>query len=107
MKVFGEELGAIGRWYIALPPLALIGFLVGLFVLAAAGQSRLNADNHEVYESQLRQQALSEFASLITDAETGQRGYLLCRRSIRRSTACAMSMRHPKTARRRCASYGY
>ena len=77
MKVFGEELGAIGRWYIALPPLALIGFLVGLFVLAAAGQSRLNADNHEVYESQLRQQALSEFASLITDAETGQRGYLL------------------------------
>jgi signal transduction histidine kinase len=77
MKILGEELGAIGRWHIALAPLALIAFLVGLFVLAAAGQSRLNAANTEVYESQLRQQALSEFASLIADAESGQRGYLL------------------------------
>jgi signal transduction histidine kinase len=77
MNVLGEELGAIGRWHIALPAVGLIAFLVGLFVLAAAGQSRLNAANTRVYESQLRQQALSEFASLITDAETGQRGYLL------------------------------
>jgi signal transduction histidine kinase len=77
MKILGEELGAIGRWHVALPPLALIAFLIGLFVLAAAGQSRLNAANTEVYDSQLRQQALAEFAALLTDAETGQRGYLL------------------------------
>ncbi len=77
MKILGEELGAIGRWYIALPPVALIAFLIGLFVLTAAGQSRLNAANKAVYDSQVRQQALSEFAALITDAETGQRGYLL------------------------------
>src|ERR1700683_5102787 len=77
MKILGEELGAIGRWYIALPPVALIAFLIGLFVLAAAGQSQLNAANKAVYDSQVRQQALSEFTSLITDAETGQRGYLL------------------------------
>jgi hypothetical protein len=37
MKILGEELGEIGRWYIALPPLLLIGFLIGLFFLAAAG----------------------------------------------------------------------
>src|SRR3984893_18193573 len=77
MKILGEELGDIGRWYIALPPLLLIGFLVGLFFLAAAGQSRLNAANERVHESQLRQQALSEFIALISDAESGQRGYLL------------------------------
>jgi signal transduction histidine kinase len=77
MKILGEELGEIGRWYIALPPLLLIGFLVGLFFLAAAGQSRLNAANERVHASQLRQQALSEFIALITDAESGQRGYLL------------------------------
>ncbi|HXC08666.1 MAG TPA: CHASE3 domain-containing protein [Steroidobacteraceae bacterium] len=77
MKILGEELGDIGRWYIALPPLLLIGFLIGLFFLAAAGQSRLNAANERVHESQLRQQALSEFIALITDAESGQRGYLL------------------------------
>src|SRR5580693_5440642 len=77
MKILGEELGEIGRWYIALPPLLLIGFLVGLFFLAAAGQSRLIAANERVHESQLRQQALSEFIALISDAESGQRGYLL------------------------------
>jgi signal transduction histidine kinase len=73
----GEELGEIGRWYIVLPPLLLIGFLFGLFFLAAAGQSRLNAANERAHNSQLRQQALSEFIALMTDAESGQRGYLL------------------------------
>jgi signal transduction histidine kinase len=77
MKSPGEEFGGLGRWYIALPPLLLIGFLVGLFFLAAAGQSRLNADNARVHDSQLRQESLSEFLALITDAESGQRGYLL------------------------------
>jgi signal transduction histidine kinase len=77
MKILGEELGELGRWYIALPPLLLIGFLVGLFFLAAAGQSRLNADNARVHDSELRQESLSEFMALITDAESGQRGYLL------------------------------
>ncbi len=55
----------------------LIAFLVGLFFLAADGQSRLNAANERVHNSQLRQQALSEFIALMTDAESGQRGYLL------------------------------
>jgi signal transduction histidine kinase len=77
MKILGEELGEIGRWYIALPPLLLIGFLVGLFFLAAAGQSRLNAANERVHDSEVRQQALGEFVALMTDAESGQRGYLL------------------------------
>src|ERR1700728_4304594 len=77
MKILGEELGEVGRWYIALPPLLLIGFLIGLFFLAAAGQSRLNTADERVHDSQLRQQALSEFIALISDAESGQRGYLL------------------------------
>jgi signal transduction histidine kinase len=77
MKILGEELGGSGRWYIALPPLLLIGFLVGLFFLATAGQSRLNAANARVHASELRQEALSEFIALMTDAESGQRGYLL------------------------------
>ena len=77
MKILGEELGELGRWYIAVPPLLLIGFLVGLFFLAAAGQSQLNAANERVHASQVRQQALSEFIALVADAESGQRGYLL------------------------------
>src|SRR5271170_8284317 len=77
MKIFGEELGRLGRWYIALPPILLIGFLTGLFFLGFAGQSRLNAANERVHDSQLRQQALTEFAALISGAESVQRGYLL------------------------------
>jgi signal transduction histidine kinase len=77
MKILGEELGDIGRWYIALPPILLIGFLIGLFFLAAAGQARLNKTNERAHRSQLREQALNEFAGLITDAESAQRGYLL------------------------------
>lgn len=77
MKILGEELGKIGRWYLALPPLLLIGFLIGLFFLAAAGQTRLNMTNERAHRSQLREQALNEFAGLITDAESAQRGYLL------------------------------
>jgi signal transduction histidine kinase len=77
MKILGEELGEVGGWYIALPPILLIGFLIGLFFLAAAGQSRLNMTNERVHRSQLREQALNEFAGLITDAESAQRGYLL------------------------------
>jgi signal transduction histidine kinase len=77
MKIFGEELGGLGRWYIVLPPVLLIAFLVGLFLLAAAGQSRLSAANERIHDSQLREQALIEFAALMTDAESAQRGYLL------------------------------
>jgi signal transduction histidine kinase len=77
MKILGEELGDIGRWYIALPPVLLIGFLIGLFFLASAGQTRLNLANERAHRSQLRSQALNEFAGLITDAESAQRGYLL------------------------------
>jgi signal transduction histidine kinase len=77
MKILGEELGKIGRWYIALPPLLLIGFLVGLFFLAAAGQSRLSAADERVHRAELREQALNEYVALITDAESEQRGYLL------------------------------
>jgi signal transduction histidine kinase len=77
MKILGEELSGIGRWYIAVLPVLLIGFLIGLFFLASAGQTRLNAANERVHASQLRQQALIEFAALVTNAESAQRGYLL------------------------------
>src|SRR5882757_4690314 len=83
MKILGEELGNIGRWYIVLPPLLLIGFLIGLFFLAAAGQSRLNAADERVHNSEDRQRALDEFFGLFSDAESEQRGFLfaiLCRR---------------------------
>ena len=77
MKIFGEELGHVGRWYIVLPPVLLIGFLIGLFFIAAAGQTRLNAADERVHNSEEHEQALDDFLALIADAESEQRGYLL------------------------------
>jgi signal transduction histidine kinase len=77
MKILGEELGNVGRWYIALPPLLLIGFLVGLFFVAAAGQSRLNAADQRLHNSETREHALNEFVVRLTEAESAQRAYLL------------------------------
>ena len=77
MKIFGEALEELGRWYIAIPPILLVGFLVGLFLLASSGQTRLEHANERVHLSQVRQQTLAEFLALIRDAETSQRGYLL------------------------------
>jgi len=77
MKILGEELGQVGRWYVVLPPLLLIGFLIGLFFIAAAGQTRLNAADTRVHNSEERDLALDDFLALIADAESEQRGYLL------------------------------
>lgn len=77
MKILGEELGKVGRWYIALPPLLLVGFLIGLFFLAAAGQSRLNASDRRIHDFALRERALNEYVVRVADAESAQHAYLL------------------------------
>src|SRR6202051_4513107 len=77
MKDLDTQLAKYFRGINAVPHLLLIGFLIGLFFLAAAGQSRLNIANEHMHGSQLREQALNEFSGLITDAESAQRGYLL------------------------------
>ncbi len=63
--------------YIVWPPLLLIGFLAGLFLLVAAEQSRLESANEQVRDSQRRAQSLSEFVGLMIGTETARRGYLL------------------------------
>jgi signal transduction histidine kinase len=76
-KYVGDGIGKLGRWYIALPPLLLLGFLVGMFLIAIAGQARLAAATDRVRDSHEREQALNEYVALISGAETAQRGYLL------------------------------
>lgn len=66
-----------GRWYILLPPLLLIGFLVGSFLLVAAAHSRLETATDRVHNSQIREQTLSEFVTLVAGTDSAQRGYLL------------------------------
>lgn len=77
MITLEETPGRLGKWYIALPPLILVGFLAGLFFLATAGLNRLEFANQVLHASQLRQQALSDYFELIRDAQASQRDYLL------------------------------
>jgi CHASE3 domain sensor protein len=55
----------------------MIAFLIGLFLLAAAGQSRLNVADDRIHRSEVRERALDEYFALIAEAESEQRGYLL------------------------------
>ncbi len=67
----------MSRWYIAVPPLLLIGFMGGLLVLAVQGQSRLNMDDELVHDAAARERSLDEFMGLISDADSEERGFLL------------------------------
>ncbi len=41
VNILGEALDGLGRWYVAVPPFLIIGFLAVLFFLTGAGQERL------------------------------------------------------------------
>ena len=80
--------------------------MVGLFLLANAGQTRLAAANERVHRSQDREQALSEFMARITGAESAQRGYMLTSEdSYLKSYANAVAAT-PLAERRLEESYG-
>ena len=77
MKIFGEAYEGLGRWYLAIPPLLLIAFLAGLFLLATEGQTRLEAASDRLQRTETRQRLLGDYLALIVDAETAQRGFLI------------------------------
>lgn len=77
VKIFGITFDDQRRWALFLPPLLLIAFLAGLFVLAFEGQSRLESANLLVQQSDQRRQSLSDLQNLLLAAESARRGYLI------------------------------
>jgi hypothetical protein len=63
--------------YIWAPAALAIALLIALYVVASAGQLRLQAVTDAVAESRRRQQAVQEFLRFVVDAESAQRGFLL------------------------------
>jgi len=45
VNILGEALDGLGRWYVAVPPFLIVGFLVALFFLVGASQTRLPRAN--------------------------------------------------------------
>jgi signal transduction histidine kinase len=75
--ILGEALDGLGRWYVAVPPFLIIGFLAALFFLTGAGQHRLQDASERLQQTAVREQALEGMQSAISRSVASQRGFLL------------------------------
>src|SRR5882672_972733 len=77
VDILGEALDGLGRWYVAVPPFLIIGFLATLFFLTGAGQQRLQKASGRLQESAVRELAIDELQASIARSVGTQRGFLL------------------------------
>jgi len=77
VNILGEALDGLGRWYVALPPFLIIGFLAALFFLTGAGQERLQEASGRLQDSAQRQLAIEELQSALARSVATERGFLL------------------------------
>lgn len=77
VNILGEALDGLGRWYVAVPPFFIVGFLVLLFFVTGAGQARLQDAGERIQVSAARERAIDELESAVNKAQSGLRGYLL------------------------------
>jgi signal transduction histidine kinase len=77
VAILGEALDGLGRWYVAVPPFLIVGFLAALFFLTGAGQERLQKASERLQESAVRELAIDELQTSIARSVGTQRGFLL------------------------------
>ncbi len=77
MKILGEALDGLGRWYVAVPPFLIVGFLLALFFFTGAGQARLQEASERLQKSAAREHVTDELQSSLARAVSAQRGFLL------------------------------
>jgi signal transduction histidine kinase len=77
MNILGEALDGLGRWYVAVPPFLIVGFLVALFFLTGAGQERLQEAGERLQKSAQREHVIEQLQNSISRSVAGQRSFLL------------------------------
>jgi signal transduction histidine kinase len=77
VNVFGEALDGLGRWYVAVPPFLIVGFLAALFFLTSAGQAKLQEASELLQRSANRERAMDQLQSAVARSVASQRGFLL------------------------------
>jgi signal transduction histidine kinase len=77
VNILGEALDGLGRWYVAVPPFLIVGFLVALFFLTGAGQARLQEASERLQKSALREQAIDQLQNSLSRSVGSQRSFLL------------------------------
>jgi signal transduction histidine kinase len=81
VKILNDTLDGLGRWYLAVPPLLIVAFLIGIFVVTGAGQARLQTAGERVQHSATRAHAVDELQNSLSRAVGAQRGFLLTKDS--------------------------
>jgi signal transduction histidine kinase len=77
VNILGEALDGLGRWYVAVPPFLIIGFLAALFFLTGAGQQRLQEASEQLQKSALREHYIDQLQIAVTRSVVAQRTFLL------------------------------
>src|SRR5260370_20622514 len=77
VNILGEALDGLGRWYVAVPPFLIIGFLAALFFLTGAGQERLQEASERLQKSALREHYIDQLQIGVSRSVTAQHGFLL------------------------------
>jgi signal transduction histidine kinase len=77
VNILGEALDGLGRWYVAVPPFLIIGFLAALFFLTGAGQERLQSASERLQTSAAREQVIDQLQYSIARSVAAQRSFLL------------------------------
>src|SRR5580704_9929606 len=77
VNILGEALEGLGRWYVAVPPFLIIGFLAALFFLTGAGQARLQEASERLQRSALREHFIDQLQIGVSRSVAAQRTFLL------------------------------
>ncbi len=77
VNVLGEALDGLGRWYVAVPPFLIVGFLAALFFLTSAGQAKLQEASELLQRSANRERAMDQLQTAVARSVASQRGFLL------------------------------
>jgi CHASE3 domain sensor protein len=77
VNILGEALDGLGRWYFAVPPILIIGFLAALFFLTGAGQARLQKAGEQLQKTALREHYIDQLQIGVAGSVATQRGFLL------------------------------
>jgi signal transduction histidine kinase len=77
VNILGEALDGLGRWYVAVPPFLIIGFLAALFFLTGAGQQRLQEASERLQRSATREQVIDQLQNSLSRTVGALRSSLL------------------------------
>ncbi len=76
-NLLSQALDGLGRWYVAIPPFLIVGFLAALFFVTSEGHARLQEAGERLQKSAAREHALEALQNTLAQSVSAQRGFLL------------------------------